>query len=308
MPALFNESTLKGSDYLRDNILKYPKDKTMFECKACKKKYAKYVIQFEGLKKHLKTPKHQDTAVTDAEKEGLRKAIALLKGKKTSAPETTEDKTLPKKAQVSIEEELAQEQDPIEEEYLRTAQEEGKTAENTREVSEDLGLNYFRFQITSFLINNNLPFSLTENLIELIRDLLKTHSAKALSEFPINRKHVSNIVTYYCVGPHFKDKHLNLLAKIPYSISLDEGKTKDNLQYLAINARFLPTEDDIHTQTRLLGLVQLGESKTGNTIFNMLQDFLFTGEEGHLRRKNLIGVASDHASNMISSRDSGATD
>jgi len=31
-----------------------------------------------------------------------------------------------------------------------------------------------------------------------------------------------------------------IIPALPYSVSMDEGKTKDNVQYLAINAGFLP--------------------------------------------------------------------
>jgi len=45
----------------------------------------------------------------------------------------------------------------------------------------------------------------------------------------------------------------------------------------------------------------MGSSATGETIYNMIEHFLFSGKEGEKRKLHLMGIASDHASNLISS-------
>lgn len=271
----FSESYLKGCEYLESNIKKCPKDEFMCECKPCKNLYGKGSIQFGGLKKHVKTPKHRKTAETQKDKEGLSGAITFLENKKASQS-------------VQVEEEATEEaKSPMQfEEDGRGSPEKAEHKEEKEEVEilEQKGLDYFRFQVASFLIKNNLPFSVTQNLMKFVKSIIKTHSSKSLSSYRMNRKHVG-IISTHCIGPHFKEQYLDLLTRTPYSISMDEGKTKTNVQYLAINARFIPNENGTKTVTKLLGLVEIKESQTGETIYKMLEDFLFSGEGGLLRKK-----------------------
>jgi len=205
-----------------------------------------------------------------------------------------------KSEKIDIESEEAHRQD-------NTESPEIVTEDNARErlSNSNLSLRHFYFETVSFIIKNNLPFSVTGEIMKFIKFLLKNHSPKSLSTFTMNRKHVSNIATF-CIAPHFRQMYLDLLAKTPYSIAIDEGETKTGVQYLAINARFIPLETAIKTETKLLGLVEVKESQTGQDIYSMLSEFLFSGDEGAERKKNLVGTASDAAPNMISSRGAGA--
>jgi len=54
-------------------------------------------------------------------------------------------------------------------------------------------------------------------------------------------------------------------------------------------------------------MVQIAESQTGEKICKILGDFLFSSQEVHLRRRNLMGIATDGGRNMINSKGSGAT-
>jgi len=75
---------LKGSKYLESSITRVLNDNFKCLCLPCQKKYDKGEIQFEGLRKHLNTPKHQATATKDKDRVELKKALEFLDQKKKS--------------------------------------------------------------------------------------------------------------------------------------------------------------------------------------------------------------------------------
>jgi len=157
----------------------------------------------------------------------------------------------------------------------------------------------FQFQITNFLIKNNLPFNLSENLSKLINHLTQNYNVNELSTFNIDRKCVSEIASNFW-GPYFQENYLTILKDTPFSLALDEGSLKGNTEYLAISARYLESNSSLLTTTKLIALIQLEGSKTGETIYNLVMSLLFSGKDGEIRKKNCMGICTDGASNMIS--------
>jgi len=161
----------------------------------------------------------------------------------------------------------------------------------------------FRFEVTSFLIQNNLPFDLSDKLSAFISTLVQKFTSDELSIFTVDRNHISDIAGS-CLGPFFQQSYLNLLKNTPFSLSLDEGSIKGNTEYLAVNARYLETSTSLHTTTKLIAMIQLEGSKTGETLYNLLVSLLFTGSDGEMRKKMCLGNCTDGAANMISSGNS----
>ena len=95
-----------------------------------------------------------------------------------------------------------------------------------------------------------------------------------------------------------------MLAISPFSIAIDEGKTKDNVQYLAINAGFFANQNDIKTQTKLIALIIMEESQTGLKMFKKLTNLLFTARWYGVN-KNIMGVACYRGNNILSSKEVG---
>jgi hypothetical protein len=157
----------------------------------------------------------------------------------------------------------------------------------------------YRFEFTNFIIQNNLPFNLTDKLNKFINDVAHKYTRTELSSFKIDRKCISEIAGNF-ISPYFQEIYLNILKKTPFSLSLDEGSLKGNIEYLAINARYLPSSTSLLTTTKLISLIQLEGSKTGETLYKLLVSLLFTGEDGELRKNNCLGICTDGASNMIS--------
>jgi len=164
----------------------------------------------------------------------------------------------------------------------------------------------FRFQMTNFLIKNNLPFNLSENLSKFINSLNQNYTSNELSSFRIDRNNISDIASNF-LGPYFQENYLNILNHTPFSLALDEGSLKGNTEYLAISARYLENNRSLLTTTKLISIIQLEGSKTGETIYNLVVSLLFTGEDGEQRKKNCVGVCTDGASNMISTGNASLT-
>jgi len=164
----------------------------------------------------------------------------------------------------------------------------------------------FRFEVASFLIQNNLPFNLSDKLSAFISTLAQKFTSDELSIFTVDRNHISDIAGS-CLGPFFQQSYLNLLKNTPFSLSLDEGSIKGNTEYLAVNARYLETSTSLHTTTKLIAMIQLEGSKTGETLYNLLVSLLFTGSDGEMRKKMCLGICTDGAANMISSGNSSLT-
>jgi hypothetical protein len=166
---------------------------------------------------------------------------------------------------------------------------------------------YFRFEISNFIVQNNLPFSLCERLASFIQSLVHTHSNSTLLSFTANRKHVTGYISD-AIAPLLKEKYFKILETSPFSISIDEGCAKGNVQYLAVNARFLPHTESVKTKTKLIGLIAMGTSSSGKTVFDEVYKLLFSDKEGAERRKqNFIGISTDATSAMISKKEAGAT-
>jgi len=102
-----------------------------------------------------------------------------------------------------------------------------------------------------------------------------------------------------------KQEYMAQLEIKPFSLAIDEASNA-NVQYLAMNARHFEKETHKYPITKLISLIKVEDSCTGNAIFNTLNTPPFEGKSGSQRQKQLVGIATDGATNMISSQGAGA--
>jgi len=159
----------------------------------------------------------------------------------------------------------------------------------------------YKLQITAFLLKNNLPFKLASKLDYFVKHLLDDFPPRVIASYNITREDASEIANER-IGRVLKNKLLANLERCYFSISIDEA-TIQKTEYLAVNARYLEDENSIHTVTKLIALFQLGKSGTGETLYNIITDLLFTGTGAEGRRKNFMGISTDGAAKMIGSGD-----
>ena len=80
-------------------------------------------------------------------------------------------------------------------------------------------------------------------------------------------------------------------------LSLDQSSDSYGKNYLAVCVKYLPENNLPEPKIKLLGIIQMGDSYTGEVIFNkILSEVLFADPI----RKNYMGYASDEGSNLDS--------
>jgi len=312
---LFKCQLFQGNQYLLATILKVEGEAYKFNCKACNKE-----LFFENLISHLSSKGHKKTTKPNIIAAAINHILTQSSdGISDTNIKNINDKNMeiessdPKESQTTIQNfhsrQVMDQSDELiflNEDEIDVPQNDNTSFENlfsTNGVRIDKEI-YFRFQIMSFILQNNLPFSSSRKIVDLIKEIIITHSFTKLQTYTMNKNHATKIARN-CIAPYLKQKRLEDLNKSPFSIAVDEGTAKGNVTYLAISARYFANEEDVTTTTKLLGLIEMATSSTGETLYTLIRNFLFSGNEGLERKENFIGISSDHASNLISGKEPG---
>ena len=107
-------------------------------------------------------------------------------------------------------------------------------------------------------------------------------------------------IARYGLACSFSESKCASLETSPFSICVDEWNDKLGKEFLVIEAVDFEKETSNFPQTQFLGLIELGESSTGEVLSNKVNKFLFERKNG-----DQIGMASDHNSNFISGGEKG---
>ena len=158
----------------------------------------------------------------------------------------------------------------------------------------------YAIEIVKLITENNLPISFSETLHTFLKKIARSHKSKEVLSYSVDRYNVAKMLGL--IGETIKQQLLNKISSTPYSIAVDEGSTITDECYLAVSVRYFSNPDDSLTTTKMLCMLPIGESTTGESLFKLIQQFLFTGDGSQGRKDNFIGIVSDHASNMISTR------
>jgi len=277
----FNAKLVESSSHLKKSIKPVKGDEFSYKCNICSKIYNKDTFLFQNLEIHLKSARHA-SATGEAGAEELTKAIAYLEEIKSQAVEKGEQP--PKES--------------------KTQKNETIIRKRNNSVTKLTSQDYYRIEVANFIMKNCLSFSFADKFSKFLQKLLSNYSKDALTAFSVNRNHISEIATDV-VASSLRKKYLEVLSGTPYSISIDGGAAKGKVEYLAVHARYLPSEEDTLTATKLIGLIELGKSSKGIVMYEKLKEFLFSGEGADSRKNNLMGISTDHAPNMMSSGSAG---
>ncbi len=163
---------------------------------------------------------------------------------------------------------------------------------------------YYRFIITSLILKNNLSFSFADEFSYLMDSLLQNFSHSQLTDYRVNRNQVSRTANDF-IAPTLQQTLFERMDNSPFSIAVDEGNVKGNIEYLAVTLRHYETDTALVTMAKLLALVEMQGSSTEEKLFKLLDDLLFSSRASEKRTFNFMGIATDKASNMISKRDAG---
>jgi DNA-directed RNA polymerase subunit M/transcription elongation factor TFIIS len=297
-----NKDLLNGNDNLKRYFKIVEEDDRKISCSICGNKS----FYYENLQTHLELHINQLTEAVDylqsrknpSKQRTTSPSVATHK-KKVNVPTTRSEKKGDKEASIG--------DVPLEEqEELKAEQEEVK---KPKLIAEDAALT-FRIMVTHFILENNLPFSISERICELFRQLTFALKDTGVMKYATLPDKVIRSIATDCICPCMRKYYLDILKDTYYSISLDAGTAINKTEYLGINARFISKDKlkgRFQTVTKTLGLIPLGPTSTGKDILNLVENFLFSDEDGIKRRQKLIGIACDHASNLISTGEKSMT-
>ena len=126
------------------------------------------------------------------------------------------------------------------------------------------------FSITKFMIENRLPNLIANKLLTFMQSTIQSFEPLTIEDASIS-KTTAAIIIKDCISATMKADLLKSLSESPYSLLLDESTDAFGASFLAICARYISEKNLKHPVTKLISIVQLGESQTGETLFQMLQ-------------------------------------
>lgn len=264
-----NFDFISGNNYLKSTIRVHKTDKTLVLCTVCnpeaKPEESEWIL-WENLEKHLTRESH------------LKKAISKIRDKESFAAaqylkEIRELKKVKggKKGSISTSELASVRMNPnnieVEEAFDETEEQKNKISQVSYSNSEE----FFQFQITKFIIANNLPFSIAENLTKFIQEVNEAHSLEAQAGFNCKDSHVSKFASK-SIAPMLKEQYLLDLETKPFSLAIDEA-SKGNISYLAISATYFLSPKDAFPRTKIIALIKVQETASGEALFNAIWNF-----------------------------------
>ena len=103
-------------------------------------------------------------------------------------------------------------------------------------------------------------------------------SLATLREAAMSRKTVTHLVQN-CIGKTLKEDIYSCMRKSPFSISVDQSSDIYGKNYLAICVKYLEENKCDEPATKLLSIVQMGDSYTGEAIFEKVKDEVLIDKE-----------------------------
>jgi hypothetical protein len=284
-----NSQLIESNNFLKTAIKIHSTKKSLVLCTICVSKETENDwILWESLEGHLRTPEHIKMVKNKKRETENEIAADLLRDSKEN--QKTYSSSVPKSQKIY-------------DKAVKEPNDQTQTVKTT--LSEKSNLEeYYQFQITNFIIQNNLPFYHAQKISTLIKEVNRVHSVESQANFACNDTHVTKMSSN-TIAPMLKQEYMTQLEIKPFSLAIDEASNA-NVQYLAINARYFEKETHKYPITKLISLIKVEDSCTGNAIFNTLKTLLFEGPSGSQRQKQLVGIATDGATNMISSQGAGA--
>ena len=150
-----------------------------------------------------------------------------------------------------------------------------------------------KFKLILFLIENNLPFSMIEPLLNLFSSLNKTHELKICPSLKFHRNYAS-LIYKDGISQYLRQELIQRMKNFPFSLGMDEAKDSAGKKYLLIMTRFLNRETFLY-ESYLHSLIHLVESSTGENLNSILKEKVLTDFQ---IKKKFLGLASDGAANF----------
>jgi len=152
---------------------------------------------------------------------------------------------------------------------------------------------YFKF--TQFILENRLPFSIIDSLLNFVKDLTLDFRSDLLKKVQLSATTVQKIATN-CIGEELKNHLFSKLKSTPFSLSIDGSSDIYGTSYLAVSAKYLDEKESKTPISRLISIIPMEDSSTGQIIYDKIKNEILYDED---IRKNLMGIVTDEGTNMV---------
>jgi len=176
----------------------------------------------------------------------------------------------------------------MEEKSTKTLLIEEKTQMLTERVKTELDFTY-----TKFLLQYRIPFSLVKPLHVLTTEISNQYDSQVLEEYQISRNTATSVAK--SISDTLKDFLYSKLSDSPFSLSMDASSDVNGHTYLAICAKYLDPENLETPSTKLLSIIPITTSSSGETLYKKIMDEILISQP---IKENFIGIATDDGPNM----------
>lgn len=146
-------------------------------------------------------------------------------------------------------------------------------------------------KLCSFIAEKNLPISICEDLVPLLRSLFP--SDKALKRVTLGKQKATNTVRQV-LGFHYMKENVSLLRDNKFSIVLDETTDRSTKSQMAVLGTFFDMEN-FKMRCVFIDLIEMPNGKA-DTIYEKLKHSL---KEKDIPIENVIGFCSDTCNVMF---------
>lgn len=245
---------------LMTKVLKVGRNDTMLECIFCSKTNSSYSIFTKAhTPNHLTTKYHKKALNDDNLNNQLIEAVNKIK---------------------------YEGQKPL----------EAQSKDVNQDIDAKESSKLLKFKLSKFLVDNQLPYSLIVNLIELIHNVNTEFADDVIQNTNCSRPAATQIITK-CISAAIKEEVFQEMTSSPYSLAIDECSDVYGSSYFSVCAKYIkPNQRE--PVTKLVSVIQLTDSQTGEYLYNTLKKAVLS-KHSHLE-KNLIAVVTDQGRNMSS--------
>ena len=155
-------------------------------------------------------------------------------------------------------------------------------------------------KIASFLVSNNLPFSLSDQLIPLLKAM---PPKSVLDKVRLGKQKVVNVVRQG-LGPYYKQKVVEEMKVRPFSLVIDETTDVGTVKQLAVCVSFCNNE--METDIDVIDFVECSNG-SAVSIFTKLEETLEFLRVSEVPLRNWVGFCRDTTNAMMGCNNSVAT-
>ena len=158
----------------------------------------------------------------------------------------------------------------------------------TETIENELDIMY-----AQFILQYRLPFSIIKPLHKLVTEASEEYDDRILQQYQTSRNNVVKVAQ--SISSTLKNELFGELRHSPFSLSLDSSSDIHGNCYLAVCCKYLEEGNLKAPSSKLITILPLTTSSTGETIFNLIKEKILFEEALQL---NFIGIVTDEGANL----------